>query len=84
VVQRGNSTLLGVAQKILNKQLKKLSDELGEEVAEEDDEVANYPSSFGGLKPGVYAYSDKNELDLVDGGEAGAKYVKLCKSNELD
>lgn len=47
----------------------------GSQLKDSEDDIAIYPNPFYGINEGIFPRADDDGLELVDGGEAGAKYV---------
>lgn len=52
-----------------------LMTDTGSVLKDSEDDVAIYPNPFYGINKGIFPRADDDGLELVDGGEAGAKWV---------
>lgn len=75
IVQTANATLLGLGDGdgIVESLLDDLLSNIGAGLRDSQDDLAIYPNSFQGLSASTFPRSSYNELELVDGGENGAK-----------
>lgn len=77
IIQTANATLLGLGDGdgIVESLLDDLLANIGVDLRNSEDDLAIYPNPFNGINPGTFPRSSDDGLQLVDGGEAGAKYV---------
>ena len=75
ILQTVNATLLGLSDgsNVLDSLLDDLLADIGGSLRNSEDDLAIYPNPFNGVNPGTFPRSGDNGLELVDGGEAGAK-----------
>lgn len=75
IVQTANATLLGLGEGdgIVESLLDDLLANIGADLRDSQDDLAIYPNSFQGLNSGLFPRSTYDYLELVDGGENGAK-----------
>lgn len=50
--------------------------DIGSQLKDSDDDLAIYPNPFNGINEGIFPRADDAGLELVDGGESGAKCVR--------
>lgn len=48
---------------------------IGGSLTDAEADLAIYPNPFNGISPGLFPSSGENDLALVDGGEAGARWA---------
>lgn len=75
IVQTANATLLGLGDGdgVIEGLLDDLLANIGGDLRDSQDDLAIWPNSFQGLNPGTFPRSSYDYLELVDGGENGAK-----------
>lgn len=75
IIQTANATLLGLGdgEGIVETLLDGLLSDIGADLRSSEDDLAIYPNPFYGINEGLFPRADDDGLQLVDGGEAGAK-----------
>jgi lysophospholipase len=75
IIQTANSTLLGIGDGsgIVENLLDGLLADIGADLRNSEDDLAIYPNPFYGINEGTFPRANDDGLQLVDGGEAGAK-----------
>lgn len=75
IVQTANATLIGLGdgKGVVEGLLDNLLSDIGANLRDSEDDLAIYPNPFYGINPGNFPRWNDDSLQLVDGGEAGAK-----------